>query len=553
MNNILRAGVQPKLKIGAVNDPAEVEADRVADQVMRMPTPANDSTAISTQAKSSDVNRKCTDCGDEEKVRRKEMPDIRMKETGGTGGHTASAEASSAINSLGSGSPLPASERAFFEPRFGQDLSHIRVHTGGTADAASQSINARAFSLGNNIAFANGEFQPGTHTGRSLMAHEITHTLQGGQGVNRVVRRFVEYSPKQQKDGNSLGWTHPGSKPLRVSNSGELAVEQNGWGANLNKFAWCTDEQLAQSNKILKAINSEVELEKKSGNDIRGVSPDKTSKKQKALFQVVPKDPAGISPFSMTGDCGTACKEVMGSKSRNDVAVLGQGDKRQFTSAGHYHGGSPTTPQEFFLEILKKAYGAGHSDQDLYKKYEALNTSEKKKFDSKYGINENALPEVGQGLTISTESLMPSYTSIAGFSTWNFHYAGAVFKSKMDYVTLESAAGWGSSDWIFYMYGNDTPAGSFHEEHGNSNTHGNQYSTMVVQPEKRLIGKTNSEGVHLVRSPQDWDTTRIAKLKKGSDVYITKTIKRWYKIKVMSGPHAGKTGWIVKSYFDETP
>ena len=37
--NILRAGVQPKLKIGAVNDPAEIEADRVADQVMRMAAP----------------------------------------------------------------------------------------------------------------------------------------------------------------------------------------------------------------------------------------------------------------------------------------------------------------------------------------------------------------------------------------------------------------------------------------------------------------------------------------------------------------------------------
>ncbi len=188
VNNILRAGVQPKLKIGAVNDPAEVEADRVADQVMRMPAPASEGAQISTKANPSDINRKCTDCGDEEKIQRKETPDIRMKETGRTGGHTASAESSSAINSLGSGTPLPASERAFFEPRFGQDLSHIRVHTGGTADTASQSINARAFSLGNNIAFANGEYQPGTQSGRMLMAHEITHTLQGDSASK--IRRY---------------------------------------------------------------------------------------------------------------------------------------------------------------------------------------------------------------------------------------------------------------------------------------------------------------------------------------------------------------------------
>ena len=195
----MRVGVQPKLKIGAVNDPAEVEADRVADQVMRMPAPANDSAQIFTKANPSDINRKCTDCGDEDKIQRKEIADIRMKETGGTGGHTASAESSSAINSLGSGSPLPASERAFFEPRFGQDLSHIRVHTGGTADAASQSINARAFSLGNNIAFANGQYQPGTQSGRTLMAHEITHTLQGGD----TLRRYAGCSTAQDTTINA--------------------------------------------------------------------------------------------------------------------------------------------------------------------------------------------------------------------------------------------------------------------------------------------------------------------------------------------------------------
>ena len=65
-HNFLRAGVQPKLKIGAVNDPAEVEADRVADQVMRMPALAKDGAKISAKAKPSDISRKCTDCGNEE-------------------------------------------------------------------------------------------------------------------------------------------------------------------------------------------------------------------------------------------------------------------------------------------------------------------------------------------------------------------------------------------------------------------------------------------------------------------------------------------------------
>ena len=100
-----------------------------------------------------------------------------MKETRGTGGHSASAESSSAINSLGSGTPLPASEHAFFEPRFGEDLSGVWIHIGDTAATAANAINARAFSLGNLTAFAKGEYQSGTYTGRTIIAHEITNTL----------------------------------------------------------------------------------------------------------------------------------------------------------------------------------------------------------------------------------------------------------------------------------------------------------------------------------------------------------------------------------------
>ena len=71
--------------------------------------------------------------------------------------------------------------------------------------------------------------------------------------------------------------------------------------------------------------------------------------------------------------------------------------------------------------------------------------------DRKYGINKYAVPHVGQGISISTEKDMPGFSS-SGF-TWNFHYAATVLKSGHDCITLESAAGWGATDWIFFMYG----------------------------------------------------------------------------------------------------
>ena len=72
----------------------------------------------------------------------------------------------------GGGSELPASTRAFFEPRFGADFSHVRVHTDPRAEEAAKSIGAKAFTLGNDIAFASGQYSPDSAEGRTLLAHE---------------------------------------------------------------------------------------------------------------------------------------------------------------------------------------------------------------------------------------------------------------------------------------------------------------------------------------------------------------------------------------------
>ncbi|WP_077147391.1 DUF4157 domain-containing protein [Sphingopyxis sp. KK2] len=169
--------VQPKLMIGAANDSAEQAADRAAERVMRMGE--HDAPVAAGAAPVGQVQRKCAACEDEAGT-------IQREALGGAAGGAASPAARSAIGAMGGGSPLPASERAFFEPRFGRDLSGVRVHDGVAADAASQSIAARAFTLGNDIAFARGEYRPGTGEGRRLMAHELAHVMQqGGDVVHR--------------------------------------------------------------------------------------------------------------------------------------------------------------------------------------------------------------------------------------------------------------------------------------------------------------------------------------------------------------------------------
>ncbi|MFC3677422.1 eCIS core domain-containing protein [Ferrovibrio xuzhouensis] len=80
----------------------------------------------------------------------------------------------------GGGRPLSGDERGFFEPRLGRDLSGIRLHTDGQAAAAADSINARAFTYGHNVVLNQGEYTPGSDSGRRLLAHELTHAVQQG-------------------------------------------------------------------------------------------------------------------------------------------------------------------------------------------------------------------------------------------------------------------------------------------------------------------------------------------------------------------------------------
>jgi hypothetical protein len=77
-----------------------------------------------------------------------------------------------------SGHPLPDSLRSYFEPRFGKDLSNVRLHTDSRAAETASKLKAQAFTHGQDIYFASGKYQPMSDSGKHLLAHEITHTVQ---------------------------------------------------------------------------------------------------------------------------------------------------------------------------------------------------------------------------------------------------------------------------------------------------------------------------------------------------------------------------------------
>ena len=148
----LALGAQAKGRLSQPGDAAEVEADRIADAVMRPPT------AGPTERPVGAVSAPAGAAAPAEA-----RPDAGSTRPAGA---------------LGEGQPLTPDSRAFFEPSLGRDLGQVRIHTDERAQSAARGLNARAFTLGRDVAFAAGEFDPGSQTGRHLLAHELAHVVQ---------------------------------------------------------------------------------------------------------------------------------------------------------------------------------------------------------------------------------------------------------------------------------------------------------------------------------------------------------------------------------------
>jgi hypothetical protein len=88
-----------------------------------------------------------------------------------------------------SGRPLDDSSRAFMEPRFGHDFSRVRVHTDERAAESARSVNALAYTVGRDVVFGAGQYQPGTAEGRRLLAHELTHVVQQESGGEHIAKQ----------------------------------------------------------------------------------------------------------------------------------------------------------------------------------------------------------------------------------------------------------------------------------------------------------------------------------------------------------------------------
>lgn len=176
--------LQTKLTINMPGDEYEQEADRVADQVLRMPDsmlqrdkPEEDGNKLPTALLSGSVtpliSRQQPDEDDKKHMQAKTVSEEAPSLDSDLGRRIS--------NLHGGGQPLLGASRDYFEPRFGYDFSQVRVHTDDAAAGLTRAVNARAFTLGEDVVFGSGQYAPEQDEGKKLLAHELAHVIQQNQ------------------------------------------------------------------------------------------------------------------------------------------------------------------------------------------------------------------------------------------------------------------------------------------------------------------------------------------------------------------------------------
>ncbi len=189
--------LQASLTVGPADDPLEREADGVAALANR---PRASFPAISPAA-ANVVNCSCASCRDAALSHADTHPATERQ----------SAPSAVAEALTRPGRPLDDETRAFFEPRFGVPLGHVRAHDDVASAASARALGARAYTVGSDIVF-DGPLRPDSADGRRLLAHELTHTIQQAGAAGVRVQRQLGSLTRQDDEKDA---TCPPDRPYR--------------------------------------------------------------------------------------------------------------------------------------------------------------------------------------------------------------------------------------------------------------------------------------------------------------------------------------------------
>ena len=169
--------IKPKLAVSNPGDIYEEEAERLSDHVLRM--------SDSLLQRACACGAACPKCQTKQPGTEHERVQVGRRATGETGPATAPPIVQEVLSAPGR--PLDPYTRDLMEPRFGQDLSHVRIHTDRKAAESARAVNALAYTVGSNVVFGEGAYTPRTSEGRRLLAHELVHTMQQDESSEPAV------------------------------------------------------------------------------------------------------------------------------------------------------------------------------------------------------------------------------------------------------------------------------------------------------------------------------------------------------------------------------
>jgi hypothetical protein len=278
--------VQAKLTIGAPGDKYEQEADRVASQVVKQinsPEAASSSQGQSVQRMEEPVEelQRQPSISDLQRtplpleVQRVAMPaeeelqakSILQRREAIAGGE-ASTDLDTAINSArGGGQSLDAGLQRSMGQAMGADFSGVKVHTDAKSDQLNQSIQAKAFTTGQDVFFRQGEYNPGNRGGQELIAHELTHVVQQNGGA--VQRSLLSQQQLSQHSASKITLPSVGDRVIQLmifeENTGEYGELNTNNEKEVFEFLGLYKDGDLENDKIDARIWNEIKNAIKSG------------------------------------------------------------------------------------------------------------------------------------------------------------------------------------------------------------------------------------------------------------------------------------------------
>jgi hypothetical protein len=217
--------LQAKLEVSQPGDTLEQEADRVAEQVLRMPQP---------------------ELPDDPEARK--SPGLLLSRySPGSPSPDFPGVPPSVRNVVRSpGEPLDAATRGFFEARFGHDFSDVRIHADRHAAKSAHSVNALAYTVGHDVVFGAGQYAPGTSKGQRLIAHELAHVTQN------TMRTGTHHAVIQRDEaGRDDGAVQAHIDQALEQNSDDVGNASLSLMAKRNESTDCDDENLAAAEHYM--------------------------------------------------------------------------------------------------------------------------------------------------------------------------------------------------------------------------------------------------------------------------------------------------------------